>query len=432
MTDGGPRKKATKKKGENSPTMPKSSIENKGRTRLKIHRESDPAVDPFFNEMQDIVARGFTQNMEVDNPEERPVLPFNTKITTMVNSYVIIKKLGAGGFGDVYEVHRERDKGVLAMKTEFDVEDDMLQRLKREVLVYEVINAAKRENPRLTDHILHMVDKGYNQYFKYIIMPYTGKSLDYIKETIVKGEFQLRTAVQISIQTHKALKNLHELGYIHRDVKPDNFVVGKDLFRNIIFIMDFGMSTKYEKRTPATTLFHTPFSGLLKESRYKFIGTPKYAARATHQGRVVNRKEDMESWYYMVIELFGTDYLPWANEEDLDKMFYMKDCFFSHKYDDTVFHERAVPKDLIKIMREIDRVDGANRPNYEEHEKVLEKLIADFKIDFYAPFEWADALAKYYFLKEQKEEELKNHRIRRTRKSKPGAHRSSASVKSLI
>lgn len=44
--------------------------------------------------------------------------------------YVIIKKLGAGGFGDVYEVHRERDKGVLAMKTEFDVEDDILQRLK--------------------------------------------------------------------------------------------------------------------------------------------------------------------------------------------------------------------------------------------------------------------------------------------------------------
>ncbi|KAL6742163.1 hypothetical protein Aduo_015346 [Ancylostoma duodenale] len=141
--------------------------------------------------------------------------------------YIIIKKLGAGGFGDVYEVHREHDKGVLAMKTEFDVEDDILQRLKREVLVYEVISAARRENPRSVEHILHMVDKGYNQYFKYIIMPYTGKSLDYIKETIVKGEFAPHTAIQIAIQTHRALKNLHEQGYIHRDVKPDNFVVGK-------------------------------------------------------------------------------------------------------------------------------------------------------------------------------------------------------------
>ncbi|VDK48020.1 unnamed protein product [Cylicostephanus goldi] len=71
------------------------------------------------------------------------------------------------------------------------------------------------------------------------------KSLDYIKESIVKGEFAPYTAIQISRQTHSALKNLHELGYIHRDVKPDNFVIGK----NIIFVMDFGMSTKFEKTT---------------------------------------------------------------------------------------------------------------------------------------------------------------------------------------
>ncbi|KAL6742162.1 hypothetical protein Aduo_015345 [Ancylostoma duodenale] len=155
---------------------------------------------------------------------------------------------------------------------------------------------------------------------------------------------------------------------------------------------------------------------IFKESRYKFIGTPKYAARATHLGRVVNRKEDMESWYYMVIELFGTEYLPWSNVENLDTMFYMKECFFSHKYDDVVFHEKAVPKDLIKIMREIDKIDGANRPNYEEHEKVLEKLIKDYKVDFYAPFEWADALARYYFVREQKEEEMMERKLRNRKK----------------
>ncbi|EYC35558.1 hypothetical protein Y032_1028g3435 [Ancylostoma ceylanicum] len=113
-----------------------------------------------------------------------------------------------------------------------------------------------------------------------------------------------------------------------------------------------------------------------------------------------------------VIELFGTDYLPWSNVENLDTMFYMKECFFNHKYDDVVFHGKAVPRDLIKIMREIDKIDGANRPNYEEHEKVLEKLIKDFKVDYYAPFEWADALAKFYFIKEQKEEELKERKLR--------------------
>ncbi|KAK6020471.1 hypothetical protein OSTOST_13875, partial [Ostertagia ostertagi] len=80
-------------------------------------------------------------------------------------------------------------------------------------------------------------------------MPYTGKSLDYIKETVLKSEFAPHTAIQIACQTHLALKNLHELGYIHRDVKPDNFVVGRLEHRNVIFIMDFGMSTKFEKTT---------------------------------------------------------------------------------------------------------------------------------------------------------------------------------------
>ncbi|KAK5967435.1 hypothetical protein GCK32_013818 [Trichostrongylus colubriformis] len=119
-----------KGRSKEAPKQPKGSSGVKGKTRLKVRSERDPSVDPFFNEMQQIVAKGFCPNMEVDNPDERPTLPFNTLITTRTNKYVVIKKLGAGGFGDVYEVQRERDNGMLAMKTEYDVEDDMLQRLK--------------------------------------------------------------------------------------------------------------------------------------------------------------------------------------------------------------------------------------------------------------------------------------------------------------
>ncbi|RCN30467.1 hypothetical protein ANCCAN_23759 [Ancylostoma caninum] len=72
-------------------------------------------------------------------------------------------------------------------------------------------------------------------------------------------------------------------------------------------------------------------------------------------------------------------------------------------------------------MREIDKIDGANRPNYEEHEKVLEKLIKDYKVDFYAPFEWADALARFYFVKEQKEEEMMERKMRNRKKKSASA-----------
>ncbi|KAK6044607.1 hypothetical protein COOONC_17887 [Cooperia oncophora] len=75
-------------------------------------------------------------------------------------------------------------------------------------------------------------------------MPYTGKSLDYIKETVMKSEFAPHTAIQIACQTHLALKNLHELGYIHRDVKPDNFVVGRSETTFIQLLLTTRVDTK--------------------------------------------------------------------------------------------------------------------------------------------------------------------------------------------
>ncbi|PIO66294.1 hypothetical protein TELCIR_11997 [Teladorsagia circumcincta] len=75
--------------------------------------------------------------------------------------------------------------------------------------------------------------------------------------------------------------------------------------------------------------------------------------------------------------------------------------------DTTVYSDTAVPRDLITVRRLIDQINGAERPNYEEHEKVLDKLVKDFKIDYYAPFEWADALAKLFLMKEQKDMEVK-------------------------
>lgn len=107
----------------------------------------------------------------------------------------------------------------------------MLQRLKREVLFYEVVNATRREDPVAANRVLYMVDRGHNPWFKYLVMPYTGKSLDMIRERILRREFMQHTAIKITCLTHTALKNMHGMKYIHRDVKLDNFVVGKEHLR---------------------------------------------------------------------------------------------------------------------------------------------------------------------------------------------------------
>ncbi|KAK6044608.1 hypothetical protein COOONC_17888 [Cooperia oncophora] len=79
--------------------------------------------------------------------------------------------------------------------------------------------------------------------------------------------------------------------------------------------MDFGNYRSSEKNDCQS------YPSREQESRYKFIGTPKYAARATHQGRVVNRKEDMESWYYMLKKMPRTGRLIQLDKELQSQLF---------------------------------------------------------------------------------------------------------------
>ncbi|MCP9261968.1 Tau-tubulin kinase 1 [Dirofilaria immitis] len=168
-----------------------------------------------------------------------------------------------------------------------------------------VLNKLK-EQDRLR-HFCTIEDKGRHRDFFYIVMTMVGKSLQHqlytgITTSNSKQKFSLGTAMSVGIKCLEALEDLHNIGYLHRDVKPGNFAIG----RPEVYVLDFGMARLY---------IHEDGTMRNPRSLTGFRGTLKYAPLSAHILRELCRKDDVESWLYMIVELTSGK-LPWRNMTD--------------------------------------------------------------------------------------------------------------------
>uniref|UniRef100_A0A183F5Z1 Protein kinase domain-containing protein n=1 Tax=Heligmosomoides polygyrus TaxID=6339 RepID=A0A183F5Z1_HELPZ len=189
--------------------------------------------------------------------------------------------LGSGGFGDVYKVRQHESGQFYALKTE-DVDiDSRLNRLKvRSPLPDFYFQSQYRK------HFLRLVDRGVTSKFKFIVMPIVGMSLDKIRREVLNGaQFSKQCAIKICVQTLNAVRDLHDIGFLHRDLKLANFAIGIDRPNHeTIFMLDFGIAKRI-----ADVFCREP------REKVAFMGTRRYASRACHQMKEQGRKDDVES-----------------------------------------------------------------------------------------------------------------------------------------
>lgn len=133
-----------------------------------------------------------------------------------------------------------------------------------------------------------------------MVLELLGESLEGLFQ-LCKRQFSLKTVLMLAHQMIKRLQFIHGKRILHRDIKPQNFAMGRKATKKRVYLIDFGLSKKFLSPTGK----HISY----KEGGH-LVGTARYSSLNTHLGNEQSRRDDMESLGYMFI-YFMKGKLPW-------------------------------------------------------------------------------------------------------------------------
>lgn len=273
------------------------------------------------------------------------------------------KKIGGGGFGEIYEVLDVVTKELVALKVES-------ARQPKQVLKMEVAVLKKLQGH---EHVCRFIGCGRNDRFNYVVMQLQGKNLAELRRSQPKGAFSLSTTLRLGLQILKAIESIHEVGFLHRDIKPSNFSMGRlPSNSRTVYMLDFGLARQY---TTASGEVRAP------RSAAGFRGTVRYASLNAHKNKEMGRHDDLWSLFYMLVE-FVNGQLPWRKIKDKEQVGIMKE-----KYDHRLLLKH-LPSDLKQFLEHIQSLEYADKPDYDMLAGILDKCLKRRGVKDTDAFDW--------------------------------------------
>lgn len=185
-----------------------------------------------------------------------------------VKGYRILRKIGSGGMSEVFLAVRESDQRELALKVLDTGNDEDVALLHRFIQEYALL--AQIDHP----NVAKIYDQGISDAHAYLSMEYFAGGD--IKRRIAAGMTQ-NQALGVTVQVALALVQIHALGIVHRDVKPDNLMLRQD---GSVALIDFGIAKHAEH-----ALGHTIHG--------EIVGSPYYLSPEQASGRPVSAASDI-------------------------------------------------------------------------------------------------------------------------------------------
>lgn len=268
----------------------------------------------------------------------------------VAKKYKIISKLGEGSFGKIFSgVNINTDEEV-AVKIEKLDEHSLL---KNEASVYKLLENISGI-PRLRSY-------GTEGKFNYMVIDLLDKSLEDMRITC-GNTLSLKTVLVLGIQMLKRIECVHLEGIIHRDIKPDNFLIKNN--NNQIYLIDFGLSKRYLDSFDKHIKINTG---------RKLMGTARYASINVHNGITPTRRDDIESIGYVLLYLL-IGYLPWQSIKADTREKRYKLIGKIKKETDLWNISKDIPGELIIFINYCRNLSFYEEPNYNYLKNLLGNL----------------------------------------------------------
>ncbi|KAI6172801.1 Protein kinase domain-containing protein [Aphelenchoides besseyi] len=282
-------------------------------------------------------------------------------------SYALKSILGEGGYGTVFEAQDEASR-TFALKAE---------KWSKTVLKIE-IGVLKATNYRSCKHFCQLTDFGRvaNEYM-FIVLSLLGPDLAKLRNSMIDRHFTLGTAVRVAMQSSSAIEELHKTGFISRDVKPGNFAIGnkQEELHRIIYMFDFGLSRRYVDKN----------ANVLPARRDPgWRGTTRYGSLQAHLKQDLGRKDDYESWLYMIVEITKGS-LPWRLVTDRQRV---QEAKQNIRTAGRVDFFSGCPQKYNQLMTMIDGLTFEAQPPYEQILKLLLEICQDHGISMGQKYDW--------------------------------------------
>ncbi|XP_048488066.1 serine/arginine repetitive matrix protein 1 isoform X4 [Plutella xylostella] len=275
----------------------------------------------------------------------------------------VVKKIGGGGFGEIYEGLDLVTQEQVALKVES-------ARQPKQVLKMEVAVLKKLQGK---EHVCRFIGCGRNARFNYVVMQLQGRNLAELRRAQPRGAFSLSTTLRLGIQILKAIDSIHSVGFLHRDIKPSNFSIGRHPSNcRKVYMLDFGLARQY---TTSTGQVRPP------RAAAGFRGTVRYASINAHKNKEMGRHDDLWSLFYMLVE-FVIGQLPWRKIKDKEQVGLMKE-----KYDHRLLL-RHLPSELRQFLEHIQSLQYLDTPDYAMLTGLLERCCKRRGIRDHEPLDW--------------------------------------------
>jgi len=259
--------------------------------------------------------------------------------------YKLLKRIGSGAFGLIFSAKNVNTNEIVAIKLEPTAQVDTLTHEAAVLMKLSGIPGV----PSLRYY-------GVPDHNRYMVIDLLGKSLQTVSSEYKKlVPFPLVRVY--AKQMFQIIQAIHERGFIHRDIKPPNFMTGSNEkcnefsnTSNMLFIIDFGMSRTYiDDKTKTHRCNKLRTTGI--------IGTPRYISTNVHDGNEPSRRDDLISIMYVIIYLVKGR-LPWKAAGSLESVAQMKKIILPEE----LFSD--MPSSYLDIFNYLCKMSYEETPKY--------------------------------------------------------------------